>query len=237
MLAASDGGPSLCPGSFLLCESFENGLSNFWGVDEYRNPADGGPPPTVQVETGRAYRGTHALHIHVPADNGGGTYVQALIRQSGATPAGSYFVRAFVFVDANNQFIDQQFMALGETIDPYGQMNLRVSENGPYLGWYNWADPYGPAIDTTTNLPFGRWSCIEWEVDDGAINGDAGTGKMRLWIDSVEVNALHLDNLWSQPWFYNTIFGYDNNIYQPRAATDLWFDELVIGSTRVGCDR
>jgi hypothetical protein len=236
-VAPSDGGPSLCPGSFVVCESFENGLSGFWVTSETRSPDDGGPPPSVAVETGRAYRGTHALHIHVPSLDPS-TYYQALLGESTRTPAGSYFVRAFVFFDNNNQFNSGQFMAAGAIVDPYGAMNLRISDSGGFLGWYNWSDPYGPRFDSTTPIPLGRWACLEWEVDGGATNGDAGTGKMRVWIDSVEVPEFHLDNLWSQPFFYNVLFGYDNDTYgMSKSPTDLWFDELVIDTARVGCNR
>jgi hypothetical protein len=229
----SDGGASLCPGTFVLCESFENGLNN-WAMDQIG--PDGGAP-TVDVDGTRAFRGTHSLHIHVPPQAGNGDYIQALLRESDVTPAGSYFIRAFVFIDANNRVSPGQFMSVTQSTDPYAAMSLRVSDSGGFLSWYSWADPYGPSVDTITPIPFGRWSCVEWEVDDGATAGDAGTGKQRVWLDSVEVADLHFDNVWTRPFFYGVHFGYDFNVFGARGAADLWFDEVVIDTARVGCDR
>src|SRR5262249_41233339 len=87
---------------------------------------------------------------------------------------------------------------------------------------------------STTTMPRDQWVCLEWEVQLGAngttalqVNGQAATnlgGTQNLSV-SPAVSELGLALVTTAP----------NNASVP--ARDLWFDEVMVNPTAIGCTR
>jgi hypothetical protein len=89
-------------------------------------------------------------------------------------------------------------------------------------------------------LPEKAWTCFEWEFD-GAGN------QMHLWLDGALVSDADVittgtqcvtpqppNNTWQAPAFANVTIGWLQ--YQAsNVAIEVWMDDLVIGTERVGC--
>jgi hypothetical protein len=235
-LAGSDaaGGVSKCQGSGLLvCDSFEAGIGSLWFIEEVPQSS-----VTVQAELGRAYRGTRAVHAHVAAITGG-TYVQAKIRESTMVPTGTIFARAFFFVDDNVIPRGTQLMFTAQRVSPYSGIAISATSNTHRLAYYTWATPTGGSgFESPTQVPYGRWICMEWELNEGPLpTTDAGTGSMRVWMDGVEIADMYRANMYSRPFFGNLGFGFEFTAGADVGPLDMWIDEVAIDGSRIGCDR
>jgi hypothetical protein len=230
------GGGSKCAGlPLLFCDGFEGGsLAAPWTTDRVRSPEDGGPLPTVLVESGRSYRGSHAVHSHVD-QLGGQTYVQALFRQNNVGPMGHLYVRAFFYLDPGLAGTSSLFWAVTQDQAPYGGIGMAFEPN-KHLDWYTYYAPINRGGISNTLMPYGRWVCMEWEVDDGPIpTTDAGTGTMHVWMDDAEISDLALQQVWTKPFFHGYTFGFDFNSNGTTGPLDIWVDEVAIDGARIGC--
>jgi len=233
--------PEGCEGrTALFCEDFEalpmgEAISARW-MNETRNGS-------LTID-GEQARGAHALHVHTD-DNG-----TAFLRIPFTPPDNSHFGRMWLYVNAFPSAPDWAHYTLvqgsgtgGGVIRPVGGQFAPAggsrtagaywgigSDGGPTGDWTNWR--------TTAPSEGGRWSCIEWEMD-------ASDNFIRLTIDGVEredqtVNTtMHggdpVDFVF--PTFETLRIGWQ--LYQAGttpAGFDLWIDDLVLDTTRVGCD-
>lgn len=89
-------------------------------------------------------------------------------------------------------------------------------------------------------LPEKQWTCFEWQFD-GAGN------QMHLWLNGNLVSDADVittgtqcvtpqppNNVWQAPAFANVTIGW-LQYQQSGTAIDVWMDDLVIGTQRVGC--
>jgi hypothetical protein len=101
----------------------------------------------------------------------------------------------------------------------------------------------GPSTDcakfSETRMPFGRWACMEWELDSDA-------EVMRFWLDGDAVEDLEVrkvgtqcisdgtDGVWYYPTFESLNIGWRE--WWEAGTRELWIDEIAVASERVGCD-
>jgi hypothetical protein len=232
------GGQSKCNGSgLLLCDGFESGgFGTLWAKDLVRSPQDGGPQPTVLVESGHAYRGSYAVHAHVePLQKS--TYVQAAIYENTVAPSGqSVFIRAFLFIEGITG-VETNLMYAAQKVSPWGGVALSNDPTNT-IAIDDWADPTGQWAMSPAVTPMGRWACFEWEIDNGPTpSTDAGTGMARVWIDEVEIPELNVQQLWTSPFFGSFGFGFDFTTSAAVGPLDIWIDEVAIDGNRIGCAR
>jgi hypothetical protein len=76
--------------------------------------------------------------------------------------------------------------------------------------------------------PFEQWFCLEYELDSAA-------GNVKAYLNDVEITALRHDG-WPASNIDTLMFGVDRYGTFP-VAEDIWFDDLVVDSARVGCMR
>jgi hypothetical protein len=85
-----------------------------------------------------------------------------------------------------------------------------------------------------------RWYCVETLFDSAA-------GEFRLWIDDTEVNVLHAtESSWCppnqpncttpQPWpIAFSVVKFGTQVYNGLAG-DIWYDDVALATSRIGCD-
>jgi len=233
--------PPVCSDTALLfCDDFES-----YAV----GPAKGGKwmPGTAStkdaltIDTAHV-RGTKSLHVHVDANE------FAYIKLSGFNPPNnSFFGRVFVWVTAFPTAPPYAHFTLVETAGQPSSAGVIRPIGGQYDPQGNAADwgvgtDQGPTGDWTnwkSSAPAkaGAWLCLEWQMAaaDNAIN---------VWIDSVAKPELSVSTKnhggnnvdFVFPTFQTIWFGWW--LYQANptpAQYDLWYDDVVLGTKRIGC--
>ena len=76
------------------------------------------------------------------------------------------------------------------------------------------------------NAPAGVWTCIELLLDHG-------TPALDVWVNDVEVPDLHQTG-WSIDAYDELRFGFEK--YAGPGVQDIWYDDVAIGTQKIGCD-
>lgn len=241
-LPSSDGGApdaserSGCSGTTLFCEDFEAVALGDAAANARWEPS--GVNATLTVEEGRA-RGQRALHVRAMGNGRGLLHVKNF-----AAPSNSFFGRMHVFAAALPSAPNYAHYTLfeaagaqpglirpigGQYIQGMGNLLGPGSDGGPTGDWTNWK-PSAP-------FAAGKWVCFEWELR-------AADNEIKVWIDGVAKPDLTvstkvhggtqadfvfptIDRVWFGWWLYQG--GPTPNQF------DLWFDDLALASTRLGC--
>ncbi len=186
---------------------------------------------TVAVENNAfAHSGSKSVHIH-------GTEFQTLLVYHDAAvlpqTSGRFYVRAFVrlaeaMVGGHNTFvIADQFASPGTgNALRVGEMNsmLMMTVNGDTHGWLSNQNFYN---DGKPGVAFkaADYSCLELLLDSPHT-------EIEVWVDGVDVPDLHIKDITLEN--YDALrFGFEK---YAGPVSDIWYDDIAIGSERVGCD-
>lgn len=240
------GAPSDCPAGALVCEGFEG----------YSAPADlaaawtvTATMATVVVDATKPHAGSSALHI-----TSSGQTPQGAIAKAGAPLfpiAGNvYFGRLMMWLTQApmggvhwNNVQSAGFLPVSTQWSKYGWGGMF----GTILAGYTirtHPDDMQAAIDCSKPskmaLPEKQWTCFEWQFD-GAGN------QMHLWLNGALVSDADVittgtqcvtpeppNNVWQAPAFANVTIGW-LQYQQSSTSIDLWMDDLVLATERVGC--
>jgi hypothetical protein len=213
-----------CAGStFAICEDFESGAldATRWKLAQSKG--------TVTLDSSRANRGSkYSLHVHV--DPGSDTMVG--ITESTTFPAlkAGLFARAFLFIPSamsTSLFTGDRHSRLiyAQGATPYGEYALGIWNGGLIQNHYSDSDD---SQDTKMLPPFDAWFCLEYQLDSAA-------GDVKAYLNDVEITALRHDG-WPASNIDTLMFGVDRYGSFP-VAEDIWFDDLVVDSQRIGCAR
>jgi hypothetical protein len=213
-----------CAGSkFALCDDFESGALDpkLWKLTQSKG--------TVMLDSSRA-NGSSKYSVHVHVDSGSDTTVG--LTESTTFPAlkAGLFARAFIFIPSamatslfNGDRHSRLIYAQGAT--PYGEYALGIWSGGLIQNHYSKSDD---SQDTKMLPPFDQWFCLEYELDSAA-------GNVKAYLNDVEIMALRHDG-WPASNIDTLMFGVDRYGSFP-VAEDIWFDDLVVDSKRIGCVR
>jgi hypothetical protein len=218
--------PSACStADVALCDGFEaDAISPPWLKVEHLGAID--------VEGGRAYRGLHSARMHTNGVPAGGDVMQTEVIEQPVLP-NPFYLRVFVYAPSPSPDAIYRLAGALQQAYPYEGAAIEIDH-----GALTYVSP-APALTVTksaTLLPTDRWVCVEWRL-----TLDAAAGETQTWIDGQEVGDLHLQG--------NTLpAGSDTNpvhqlslgtafFVEPRPTTpyDLWIDEVIVDSRRVGC--
>lgn len=191
---------------------------------------------TVTVDTAVAHSGTRSVKV-----TGGGGYCNHAFFGTGVPTAGVLYGRFWVRHTTALPAAHVTFMALRDTAD--GGRDLRAGGQNRALQWNRESDDatlpaQSPAgVAQSVPLPTGTWSCFEFAIDGAA-------GQLRTWLGSAEVPGLVVDGVptpdvdqqWLARAWHPAVadlrLGWES--YGTDADT-LWFDDVAVGSSRIGC--
>jgi len=211
--------PSLCPGSFKICDGFEDATLNArWTQD-----TNGG---TFTLDNTFAYRGNQSLHLHSNgAAAAGADPFTNLVTSSQLPLSGTAYARVFFYFPpgypgAFNQVIN--FSNTSGTGTAFGTKN-----GHPVLNDY--ASP-GDYAESATTIPTGEWVCLSLSISQ-----TAATGTVKLFIRDVEVTDVTASAV-GTPSMDHVYIGIDW-VGNPSnfGPTDVWIDELVVNDSPVSC--
>ncbi|HVU51259.1 MAG TPA: hypothetical protein VHL80_11260 [Polyangia bacterium] len=246
--APPEAGAAGCPG--LFCEDFESGALDpgKWAVTSGVNHVDDATPPPV-VTSDRAAHGKYAAHFHgkgnVPNDD-----AFIVTKALPAELRTHHFGRLYFYVATKPTSGHTQWI-LGGSAAMSANPKLRDFEvatiNG---GWQLGFDQLGmtpsgeEVFYPTGQVPVAKWTCLEWELDD---QPDSDTA----WIEGASLGTLddqHINypagHVPGAPIFDGkssgliggfTTYSFGFYDWHPNADFDLYFDDIVLDTKRVGC--
>jgi hypothetical protein len=246
--ASSESAPAGCAG--LFCEDFESGALDpaKWAVTSGVNHVDDAAPPSV-IASDRAAHGKYAAHFH---GKGNVSNDDAFIVTKSLPPAllTHHFGRLYFYVATKPTSGHTQWI-LGGSAGMSATPKLRDFEvatiNG---GWQLGFDQLGmsPAGEEvfypTGQVTVAKWTCLEWEFDDQPDSDTAwvdGRGLGTLDDQHINYPAGHVPGT---PIFDGkstglvggfTTYSFGFYDWHPNADFDLYFDDIVLDTQRVGC--
>ena len=213
-----------CAGStFALCEDFEGAAidAKLWKIVAQKG--------TVTLDPMRGAAGSkHSVHVHV--DPGSDTEVGLVESKTFPALKGGFFARAFIFIpstDKDLNFTGDRHSRLfyAEGANPYGEYALGIWNGGIIQNHYSQSDD---SQDSKKLPPFDQWFCLEYELD-------AAAGRVAAYLDGVELTELR-HNGWPATNVASLVFGVTRFGAFPKSE-DIWFDNLAVSNTRIGCTR
>lgn len=236
VLGGSDGGGDggAAPCDHLLCEGFE-GPSTLarWGVTVLHGAVD--------VDPMRARSGRHSLHVRISDALDDPNTAPMTTPPSQAEIAyempglPATYVRSYVYLPGSDLDFpataaeDVRFAAVQANL-PEDYPNVSLWLNGPNL---EVTFPDYSTLDSPTKLPADRWVCLEWLVTSNE------AGQVSAWVDDVPATDFPYTGdtsiiLAAPDQFVElgvSIFG-----DHPRFASyEMWFDDVLVDSKRIGC--
>jgi hypothetical protein len=204
-----------------LCEDFEG------PIDLQKWPIREAYEGTVTLDPTRSHRGTSSLHVHTDPNDAGGDSIAQLTHLA-AFPD-EYFIRSFVFQPSPITAGSHDYVNLAQDqTDTSASVDFTDENDFLHLTVRT------PAFSDTGSMnpfPLGKWACVELHIKNGpAGDGGVGTGHMQVFQEGVSLAEMDVD----VPTFPINVVRFGLN--EPEGS-DLWIDDIVIDTTRVGCAK
>jgi hypothetical protein len=213
--------PSSCPDNVALCEGFEGTATGpAWSL---ATPLDA----TIAIDDECAYRGKQSEHVHTDAVGAGGSAVAGIYETTVDPTLPQRFVRAFIYVADPAPVNALRLLQVSQNAAP-PNMTLAVKLAGTSLSLP------GATNGTDAIFPTDRWVCLEWEIGLGA------PGTLQLWMDDgADAISVAQDTTQAAPPLSRILVGAGgySSVVGDEPAHDLWIDEVIIDSERVGCAK
>jgi hypothetical protein len=241
--AGSDGAPDMSappppppPGtsaacSGLFCEDFEKGVIDpaIWDVE-----VNGGQPaPALVSQAGLVAHGRYAAHFH--ANPSVVSYDFIITKSPPPGLSGHHFGRAYFMVTPMPPTNHTEFIYAGTTGFPRYQY-LEVASVATSTWQLTYVDEVPPVTGEDYHsggkIPLGRWFCLEWELSDAP-------DRAVVYVDGVQSFA---EDAFSYGGSMTGLvggfaaFGFGYYAWHPATyAFDLYYDDIVLDTKRVGC--
>jgi hypothetical protein len=220
--------------------------------DDFEGYAPGGPPGAGwQVQTGgggtlvvddtQAFSGTRSVHIKVPR-----AVAKARIRQGRPVlplPGNNLHGRMMVRLTPGWSGDHTDLVSARGMIADGAAAELYVSAR-PYL--FVAYHPHHCTKKGKTNLPLGRWVCLQWQFDGSRKRDGTAKNEVRVWIDGALVNDAVLlgaggtcregvNPPWVVPVFDSFSVGWQNWNNAMPVPVEMWIDDVAIDSKAIAC--
>lgn len=226
--ADNDGGTAVDPGtSAALHDDFESDTIDpqLWTLRGF----EGGQMPhatTATLDLVRAHSGSQSVHIRdgfLEAKTPGASFYGRMYAWLDAEPGTGHWMTAVALGPGPGNGRDTEVRYGGH----YGILEANYFGNDDEVI----SDPQGycsPTCDNGVVMPVKRWACVEFYY---------GKDEMRLWLDGVEIETLHVTEWRNQkaPWSpaYDRVrVGFHN--FQ-GSSPSLWLDDVAFDQARIGC--
>ena len=219
-----DGGPADPTGcddvhaDALFCDGFEVDYAMRWDHVRETNAVLG-------RDSDRVHRGVGALRAEATDARAFG-YV-ATDAMDGLTET-ELFVRFWVWVPSGVGIDRINLVYAGESMSPWGGMAFGLIDDGRVFADPN---PSEEMLQTATRaMPRDRWTCLE-----ARLVMDEVDGALEFWIDGELAGTESGLDTFPDSGFQSFNFGLALTEFEQPPIT-LWFDELVVDTTRIGCE-
>ncbi|HTA93019.1 MAG TPA: hypothetical protein VK745_25750 [Polyangiaceae bacterium] len=249
--AGAAGSTSACSG--LFCEDFELGM-----IDPAKWDLKQGAGGTAVVESTLAAHGKYALQVHGLASNTD-DYALIVTKAAPAALQGTHFGRAYFFItpkpltSGHTSMVFAGMNGSGSANGPEPFPKLRYMElaniNGGWQMGFDLLD-ISPLVEEVAypagspQVPTTVWTCMEWQFTDTP-------DTINLWIDGQPIGTFDDQHVSypaghtpGSPLYNGTssgligsyqLFGFGFHDWHPHQPFDLYFDDIVLDTKRVGC--
>ncbi len=241
-VAGAAGASGSCAG--VVCEDFELGQID---PAKWSTPAIGGA--TMKVQSTTAAHGKYAVQFHGPANPSANDYVYIIGKNAPAALAKHNFGRAYMYISPQRNDIDMGLIFGGTAGFPKPTyMSIANHSTGWQFGFIKLSGSPGGEVQAYPkgDIPVMKWSCLEWEFNDDP-------DEINVWGDGVAIGSLNNKTVAypsgkvpGTPLYNNmdsgligafTDFGFGFYDWHPanRPAFDLYYDDIVLNTERIGC--
>ncbi len=236
------GNPCSARAGLLFCDDFES-----WPTGS----APAGTRWTTQAATGAisidtatasapAHSGSRSVHF-VPTSNSFQTFLVFHDPATLPVSGGKFFVRFFVrlasgMTGGHNTFMTADVFAnagQGNAVRVGEQQHMLMmtvaGDSHGYLSNQNFYNDGKPGVV----FPAGAWTCFEMSFDPASTTLD-------VWANGTEVPDMHptnimLDTYDALRFGFEKYAGFSDDPDAGAATLDLWYDDIAIGTQRIGC--
>jgi hypothetical protein len=238
----------------LFCEDFEQGQ-----LDPARWDVQTGAGGTLSIESDLAAHGRYAMHVHGLA--GPADYALIVTKNAPSALAAGAFGRAYFFItpkpltSGHTQMTFAGSDGTGTAEGPGPFSKLRYMEvaniNGGWQIGFDLLD-VSPLVEEVAypagspQVPIMTWSCLEWQYSDEP-------DVVNLWVDGAAIGTFDNEHVSypgghmpGSPLYQGTssgligrysVFGFGFHDWHPNKPFDLYYDDIVLDTKRVGCLR
>jgi hypothetical protein len=239
---------ALCPEGSLFCADFEDASLGALTAP-WRTSAN---MATVNVDEAQAFSGTKAVHVNAPQ---AGAYHRGYFALDQGSSAGIFpaaaeemYGRAMVYLadypnaNAHWTFIQGEGRAADNTHNALYRYGGQAQNGAELMANYETTD--GVATDcwdhSASTLPKATWTCVEWHFT-------VATNEMQFFLNSTELSDMHvtdrgegcggqaLAGQWLAPPAFQTLYLGWEHYQQAQNPIDLWMDDVVVDTQRIGC--
>lgn len=204
---------------------------------------------TMTVETMNVAHGKYAVQFHGPANPSAQDYVYIITKNAPASLAKHNFGRAYMYISLQRNDIDMGMIFGGTAGFPKPTyMSIANHSTGYQLGFIKLSGSPGGEVQAypKADMPVMKWSCLEWEFNDDP-------DEINVWGDGNVIGSLNNMTV-AYPAgktpgtpLYNNMdsgligaftdfgFGFYDWHQAGRPAFDLYYDDIVLNTERVGC--
>jgi hypothetical protein len=240
---------ALCPADSLFCEGFENAAVGALTAP-WRTSATNA---SVNVDELQAFGGSKAAHVNAPQ---AGTYHRGYFALDQGSSAGIFpavatemYGRAMVYLpvlpnaDVHWTFIQAEGRSADNTHNALYRYGGQHQNGAQLMANYETTDP-GPNSDcwdhSASLLPVAEWACVEWHFI-------VASNEMQFWLNGTELTDIHVTGMgegcvandlggqWLAPPAFQTLYLGWEHYQQTMNPIDLWMDDIVVDTQRVGC--
>jgi hypothetical protein len=230
---AQEGGATPCALSsgLLFCDDFEEATTSAL-PSPWSTSIIGSGTVTVDDMT-PAHSGTRSVHV----SDADADYDTLLLFHDTAVlpaPAGWFYLRAFVRLGAAMSAGHNSFVLADLASSPGQGNDLRLGEDDQMLMYTVMGDAHGALSNANyysdgmlpgVQLAPGVWTCLEVLLDSKSPEID-------VWVGGAEVPDLHHTDFPVDD--YDRLqFGFEK---YAGPAMDIWYDDIAIGTERIGCN-
>lgn len=234
-----------CSGTF--CEDFELGQIDLakWTTSSIRGA-------TMTVQTKTVAHGKYAVQFHGAAHSASDSsadYVYIITKAAPAALQKHNFGRAYMYISPQRNDNDMGMIFGGTTGFPKpNYMSIANHGTGWQFGFIELGTAPGGEVQAQVSsaIPVATWFCLEWEFNDDP-------DEINVWGDGKAIGSLNNKTISyppgrapGTPLFNNmnsglvgafTDFGFGYYDWHPmgRPAFDLYYDDIVLSTERVGC--
>lgn len=238
-----------CPASAVFCADFEGDTAGSFPGAPWEQSVNGNG--NIAVDTTRATSGDNAVLVSVPGTNAGGNnYERAFLQlrdEIFPTVATEMYGRAMMWLDETpNGTVHWTFIqADGPSGNGHDRMYRYGGQQQGGAGLMaNYETNSGVATDCWDHsaevMPTQQWACVEWRFV-------VASNEMEFWLNGTNLEDMHitdegegclgqdLQEQWLAPPAFQTVsLGWER--YQDAGNDrNLWLDDIVISTERIGC--